>query len=199
MGIRLLVADADALVRNEMVEYAQSHTNQFDMIFQAQTGQEALDILFRYRPQLLLTEIYLPVRDGFDVMETAKEEGMLPHTVILSDCREFEECQRAMRFGAEEYFLKPMEPSEVICRLSEISKESLDWQEEAGKAVGKGTNIFVEQALEYMRNHYYERLTLPQVAEEGWNQRRLSVHSFYKTSQAQFRGLSERDQNQLCM
>lgn len=89
MGIRLLVADADALVRNEMVEYAQSHTNQFDMIFQAQTGQEALVFCFSYRPQLLLTEIYLPVRDGFVVMETAKEEGWLPHTDILSDCREF--------------------------------------------------------------------------------------------------------------
>lgn len=166
MGIKLLVADANALVRNEMVEYAQSHTNQFDMIFQAQTGQEALDILYRYKPQLLLTEVWLPDRNGLDVMETAKEADVLPHTVILSDCRDFEECKRAMRLGAEEYFLKPMKPSEVIGRLCEISKESLDWQEEAGKTVGSGTNIFVEQALEYMKNHYYEHLTLPQVAKK---------------------------------
>lgn len=164
MGIKLLVADADALVRNEIVEYAQSHSNHFDMVFQAQTGQEALDILLRYKPQLLLTELWLPDRNGIEVMETAKEAGLLPHTVILSDCREYEECQRAMGLGAEEYFLKPMKTSDVIDRLCEISKESFDWQEDAGKNIGRGTRIFVEQALEYMRNHYYERLTLPQVA-----------------------------------
>lgn len=164
MGIKLLVADADALVRNEIVEYAQLHTNQFDMIFQAQTGQETLDILHRYKPQLLLMEICFPDRNGLEVMEAAKEAGILPHTVILSDCRDYEECKRAMRLGAEEYFLKPMKPSEVIGRLCEISKESLDWQEGTGKPVGSETNIFVEQALEYMKNHYYERLTLPQVA-----------------------------------
>lgn len=81
------------------------------------------------------------------------------------------------------------EPSEVICRLSEISKESLDWQEEAGKAVGKGTNIFVEQALEYMRNHYYERLTLPQVAKKvGISEGYLSS-LFTRHCKRSFRGL----------
>ena len=132
MGIKLLVADADAVVRNEIVEYAQLYTTQFDMIFQAQTGQEVLDILHRYKPQLLVTEIWLPDGSGLEVMETAKEEGLSPHTVILSDCRDYEECKRAMRLGAEEYFLKPTKPSEVIGRLCEISKESLDWQEGTG-------------------------------------------------------------------
>ena len=51
MGLKLLIADDEDTIRRGMTKYMQLHTDRFSKIYEAENGQEALDILLQYQPQ----------------------------------------------------------------------------------------------------------------------------------------------------
>ena len=53
MGIKLLIADDEDVVRNGITKYIQLHTDRYEKIYGAKNGQEALDFIFRYRPDII--------------------------------------------------------------------------------------------------------------------------------------------------
>ena len=46
MGVKLLIADDEEIIRNGIAKYVQLHTDRFDKIFLASNGQETIDIIF---------------------------------------------------------------------------------------------------------------------------------------------------------
>lgn len=54
--IRLLIAEDEESIRASLENYVRKHTTVFDEVFGVGTGQEALDIIFRYHPQVMLLD-----------------------------------------------------------------------------------------------------------------------------------------------
>ena len=68
MSIKLLIADDEDVIRNGITKYIQLHTERFDKIYLAQNGQEAIDIIFRDRPDIMLMDVQMPLKNGLEVM-----------------------------------------------------------------------------------------------------------------------------------
>ena len=165
MGIKLLIADDEEIIRNGIAKYVQLHTDRFDKIFLASNGQETIDIIFRNKPDIMLLDVQMPVKDGITVMEEADRADILPYTVILSGYDDFRYCQQAIRFGARDYLLKPVRSSDILQKLNKVADEMFGVVKPEIEDTGREKNRLVDQAMEYMVEHYYENSTLADVAQ----------------------------------
>ncbi len=165
MGIKLLVADDEDVIRNGITKYIKLHTDRYEMIYTAKNGQEALEYIYRYRPDIMLLDVQMPVVDGVEVMREAHRAGVLPATIILSGYDEFRYAQQAMRFGAREYLLKPSRSSDILKKINALADEMFG-PENPEPPVIVQKNQIVELAKEYMEEHYFENISLNGIAEK---------------------------------
>lgn len=176
MSIKLLIADDEDTIRNGIAKYIQLHTDRFDKIYLAANGQEALEIIFRMKPDIMLLDVQMPLKDGIEVMQEAKRAGILPYTVILSAYDEFRYCQQALRLGAREYLLKPVRSSDILQRVNHAADELFGTAENGSTGRAEEKNSIVELAKEYVEEHYYENIMLADVAQKvGISQGYLST------------------------
>ena len=166
MSIKLLIADDEDTIRNGIAKYIQLHTDRFDKIYLASNGQEAVDIIFRDKPDIMFLDVQMPLRDGIEVMQEAKRADILPYTMILSGYDEFKYCQQALRLGAKEYLLKPVRSSDILQMLNRVADELFGVQECARTEPPEEKNHLVELAKEYVEEHYYQNLMLADVAQK---------------------------------
>lgn len=166
MNKKLLIADDEDVIRNGIAKYIQLHTDRFDKIYLASNGQEAVEVIFRDKPDIMLLDVQMPLKDGIEVMQEAKRAGILPCTLILSGYDEFRYCQQAIRFGAKDYLLKPVRSSDILQKLNEAADEIFGVEKPVVEETAGEKNRMVELAKEYMAEHYFENLTLPDVARK---------------------------------
>lgn len=167
MSIKLLIADDEDTIRKGIAKYIQLHTDRFDKIYLAANGQEAVDIIFRDKPDIMFLDVQMPLKDGIEVMQEAKRADILPYTMILSGYDEFKYCQQALRLGAKEYLLKPVRSSDILQMVNQAADELFGVQEAAEAQQAGEKNRLVELAREYVEEHYYENLMLADVAQKA--------------------------------
>ena len=166
MSIKLLIADDEDTIRNGLAKYIQLHTDRFDKIYLASNGQEAVDIIFRDKPDIMFLDVQMPLMDGIEVMQEAKRAGILPYTMILSGYDEFKYCQQALRLGAKEYLLKPVRSSDILQMVNHAADELFGAQADARVEPAEEKNRLVESAKEYVEEHYYENIMLSDAAQK---------------------------------
>lgn len=164
MAVKLLIAEDEDTIRNGMEKYIRLHTDRFSKVYTAKNGQEAVDIIFQYRPEVMLLDIQMPQKSGLEVMKEAKEGGVLPVTVILSGYDEFRYAQQALRFGARDYMLKPSRSTDILRQLLGIADEIEGKQENTPVGDGDYPQI-VNRAREYIEEYYAEEITLQRAAD----------------------------------
>lgn len=165
MSIKLLIADDEDTIRNGIAKYIQLHTDRFDKIYLASNGQEAVDTIFRDKPDIMFLDVQMPLLDGIEVMQEAKRADILPYTMILSAYDEFKYCQQALRLGAKEYLLKPVRSSDILQMVNRAADELFGAAEEIRIDLTEEKNRSVELAKEYIEEHYYENLMQVDVAQ----------------------------------
>lgn len=166
MGLRLLVADDEDNIRNGISNYIRLHSDGIDKIFTACNGQEAIDIIMKSHPHIMLLDVQMPGKDGLEVMREAKEAGVLPLTIILSGYDEFKYAQTALKYGVKEYVLKPCRSTEILSLVNNAIDEISGNRTDCRDGSSRTDNYLVNRAAEYIDEHYNESLTLGKVAEE---------------------------------
>jgi two-component system response regulator YesN len=159
----LLIADDEESILHGMEAYIKKNTKCFSKIYCAQNGQEALDIIFKYHPEVMLLDVQMPIKSGIDVMREANAVGVCPKTVILSGYDTFSYAQQALRMGAIDYLLKPCRSTELLQTLENIVKPELMQKPEPQMKEG---NLLVHIAIEYMKEHIDQELNQTLVAEK---------------------------------
>lgn len=165
MPLKLLIADDEDVIRRGVLKYIQLHTERFDQIYEAENGQEAIDILLKYQPDILLLDVQMPQKTGIDVMKEAKRAGLNPVVVILSGYDEFQYAQQAIRFGAKEYLLKPVRAKDILECLNRLADTFIGKEDKQENEQGDSENQFVKRAEEYIYEHYMEQITLNDIAD----------------------------------
>lgn len=167
MPLKLLIADDEDTIRKGVVKYIQLHTDRFQKIYEAENGQQALELILKYRPDIMLLDVQMPLKNGIEVMQEADRAGVLPLTIILSGFDEFKYAQQALRYGAKDYLLKPVRASELLNTLNQAADAQFGKEQvSAGVEQGTETNRFVKAAQDYIAEHYTENLSLAEVAEK---------------------------------
>lgn len=92
-------------------------------ILKAENGQKALDIINEEKPDILITDIVMPVMDGLELISRVREENFSLQIIILSAFNEFEYVRKALGYGVRGYLLKPLDESRLESLISESAAE----------------------------------------------------------------------------
>jgi signal transduction histidine kinase len=156
---RVLLADDNA----DMREYVQRLLAPQFRVITARDGEEALEKILEYRPDLVLSDVMMPRMDGFSLLKAIRATPEIQATpVILLSARAGEEAKiEGLEAGADDYLVKPFGGRELIARVESnirIARERAaafrDYAEKLEQAVRKRTqdlrrlNVSLEQSNE---------------------------------------------------
>ncbi|SDX14545.1 helix-turn-helix domain-containing protein [Paenibacillus sp. CF384] len=137
--IRTLIVDDEHLVRKGLVFTVPWKECGFEIVAEADNGESALDIIDRVPIDLLLTDLTMPVMDGFELMRIVKERYPAVRTVVLTCHQDFHFLQDAMRLGAIDYVVKTDIADNVLEEmLLRISERIVAEQAQGGLAEAAG-------------------------------------------------------------
>lgn len=117
--IRVLVADDN----RELVEVLKEYINrQEDMqvIGVAYHGNEALELIYREQPDVVVLDIIMPHLDGLGVLEKLQNDIQKPHVIILTAFGQESMTQRAVQLGADYFVLKPFDLDTLGKRIRQL-------------------------------------------------------------------------------
>lgn len=121
----LIVDDKRAVLNGlkEMIPWSELDAR---IIGTASNGRDAFDIAMIERPDMIITDIRMPIMDGLQLCEAIYRE--MPHTtkVILSAYKDFEYAQTAIRFGVKDYILKPIDYEKIDVLTHKINQISMN-------------------------------------------------------------------------
>lgn len=90
----------------------------------SQNGVDAMEIILRQKPDIVITDIQMPGMTGLEVIERASQQKLPTKFIVISGYREFEYAQQAIRFGVEDYLLKPISKTDLNLLLRRLLQES---------------------------------------------------------------------------
>lgn len=112
-GPRLLVADDDPAIRHTLASELAAEGYE---VLEAADGREALAVFAKESPDLVLTDIAMPLVDGFEVISGVRREGTTP-VLVLSVRGADRDKIHALDLGADDYVTKPFSLPELLARV----------------------------------------------------------------------------------
>lgn len=159
--IHVLVVDDEVPIR-QWLEFCINKIKGCQVAGVASNGAEGYSIYRRTRPDIIITDIRMPVMDGLEMLKMVRNLNPEVYTAVLTSHEDFEYARQAIKLGASEYILK-----------TEITEESLSQILENGrKALRADTTDGREKQFEDIsyRNHFLRSLVLSrkeaQISEE---------------------------------
>jgi len=108
----------------EIADILSAYLRQADFRVQiANNGEVALLYARRFAPDLMLLDLKLPKRDGFEVLAQLRVDSQLPVIVISALADDLDKLS-ALRIGADDYVTKPFNPKEVVARVQAVLRRS---------------------------------------------------------------------------
>jgi DNA-binding NarL/FixJ family response regulator len=119
--IRLALAEDHTIVRWALRE-ALSKADDIEVVGEAGTAAETLAMVQNVKPDVLLLDITLPDRSGFDVLAEMRQIDTAPLVVVLTWHTEPSYAARAISAGAHGYVNKAVEPTELLNSIRAVSR-----------------------------------------------------------------------------
>jgi two-component system, NarL family, response regulator len=117
--IRILIVDDHPVVCSGLTSMLSEQVG-IEVIGSAASGEEALTIVQRDRPDLILLDLRMPGMDGIGVLHALKKFEKPPRVMVLTSFEKEEDIYRAIRAGAQGYLLKDTTESEMIAAISAV-------------------------------------------------------------------------------
>lgn len=125
--IRLLIVEDENSTRETLVRLFQNEPG-IEIVGDADNGESALEMARFRRPDVVLTDIGMPRRDGIALTQALRDENLLAHVVIFTIYDDDSRVFAALKAGARGYVLKDATPDEIISsvRLAARGEALLD-------------------------------------------------------------------------
>ena len=109
----VLVVDDHALLRTGVANIINQEPD-LQVIAEASNGQEAIDAFERYRPDVTLLDLRMPVMEGVEAVRQIRERDPLAKVIVLTTYDTDEDISRALKAGAKAYVLKDISADLLI-------------------------------------------------------------------------------------
>lgn len=117
MPLLLLVED-----NQDVLYYLQSFLKENYQLLIADNGQIGIDLAIEHIPDIIVSDVMMPQKDGFELCETLKQDQRSSHIpiILLTAKATLEDRISGLSFGADAYLAKPFSKEELLIRLQKL-------------------------------------------------------------------------------
>ena len=127
MSYRVLLVDDDSIVRMGLKMAVNWHELGFEIVGEASNGEEALVLMEKLLPDVVLTDMYMPKCDGISLMQESKDRFPKIKFIVLSCYSDFDYVKNSLKLGTSDYLLKStIVHSEELSTALKNVKEGLE-------------------------------------------------------------------------
>lgn len=149
------------------------------VVGEAENGQEGIERIRALRPDIVLTDISMPIVNGIDMLAATMEEYHYA-AIVLSVYSDFEYARSALKLGAIDYLMKPLQNSELAAALEKAgvwleNQKRLMWRPAGGMPEvksrvltlpGQVNSERVRKILRYTEKHYRKKIRINDLVGE---------------------------------
>ena len=104
-------------------------------------GQEALDVIAREYIDLIISDIMMPVMDGYELVSSLREAGISIPVLMITAKDAFDDMRHGFQSGTDDYMVKPVNVNEMVLRVEALLRRA--------RMVSERRQVIGETVLEY--------------------------------------------------
>lgn len=169
MKYTVIIAEDEELLLNNLIKKLEKADPDFEVVGKAQTGSQAYELVEQLNPDVLFTDIRMPVMDGIALLTRVREQYPLIKAVITSGYSDFEYARSAITLKVTDYLLKPVDSEELAAVLQKIKKEfqitKASYEEVFNTGTSRMTSAQIAALLkDFMVENYTQDINLNLIA-----------------------------------
>lgn len=118
---KLILAEDDAELREL---FSRILTQRGYLVRSVENGAEALAVLEQTYVDLIISDIMMPVMDGYTLARTLRESGSTTPILMITAKDSFEDMSRGFRSGTDDYMVKPINVNELVLRVEALLRRA---------------------------------------------------------------------------
>lgn len=150
--LKLLIADDEMRVCKLIRYLVDWNSLGIEIIGEAYDGNSAFQIIMEKSPDIVIVDIRMPEQNGLNLIRNVKKEKPETYFIVVSGYSRFEYAQHAIKYGVEDYLLKPLKKKE----LTEAAEKIIEKYELSRKAEAEKEHL--EQFMDYYAGRIKEGL-----------------------------------------
>lgn len=126
--IKVLVVEDEPPILRSLIKLIETTNPEFKVVDFAYNGKEAIEVLEKNKPDIVFTDVKMPIMDGIELISYLFSNYPDIITVIVSGYSDFNYAKSAIRYNAYEYLLKPVVSSlleELLTKIEVTIKEKI--------------------------------------------------------------------------
>lgn len=143
--IKVVIAEDEPVIRAGLAAKIEELDPDFTVVAEAEDGSAALEQVRLHQPQVVLTDIKMPVMDGIELSRQISMGFPKIKVVILSGYSDFAYTQQAIRYGVFNYLLKPIDDEALRDVMMELRNEIIAAQYHQNRTVMYSANYQLEE------------------------------------------------------
>jgi DNA-binding response OmpR family regulator len=137
---KILIADDNKQIVSILSEYAKNSGFEVDVAY---NGEEALEKALSTDYDMLLLDVMMPKKDGFEVCREIRKTSSLPIIMVTARGEDFERIM-GLEIGADDYVVKPFSPGEVMARVNAVLRRISVVEDSESDKVFKYSDLTVD-------------------------------------------------------
>lgn len=180
--LRVIIAEDEDIIRKGLVYTMDWMGMDCVVVAEAANGQEGLQKIEEYKPDVVIADICMPFMDGIDMIKEASKRIKFK-SILLTSYAEFEYARRAIAARVSEYLLKPVDEEKLKVLMKKLGEEIASSRqveyvmEQAESEVGSmsleyymqldlSDNKYVSHAIEQIKSGYGDKLSVESISEK---------------------------------
>jgi len=170
--LNILVVEDEAPIRDWIVYTISNSSKNFNVLASASNGKEAYELAVKLKPQVIISDIKMPIMDGIEL--TKKIKKIMPNVlvILLTNYAEFSYAKQAISCGVYEYLVKSdirqKELNELLSNIYQNIQNNNNVISENQKHIEDKENKYsksIEKAMEYIELNYKEPISLSNISK----------------------------------
>jgi len=128
--LRVLIADDELNVSKLIKNLIDWETLDLEFVGFASNGNESYSMINEHIPEIVITDIRMPGKNGLEIIKECIEQGLNTQFIIISGHAEFDYAQLAVKYGVNDFLLKPVNGDELNASLKQIIARVSEAREE---------------------------------------------------------------------
>ncbi|MBC8062709.1 MAG: response regulator [Clostridiaceae bacterium] len=121
--LKVFIVDDDDIIRKGLHVIVKKFVEDCEVVGQAADGELALEAIKVLKPDLLITDIKMPIMDGIELIKNVKELKLKMKIIVLSGFDEYKYVRETFKYGVKDYLLKPIQKKDIVELINNIKIE----------------------------------------------------------------------------